>query len=90
MNYTDDLIGAGIGDRAWQAVKYLGVILEGLGLVEKQIKEKLTEIKQLVKSWLKNTKATKRKLKRLIGKLLFVAKCVPSSRLFVGRLLDVL
>ncbi len=112
----DDLIGAERGDRAWQAFKYLGVVLEDLGLVEKQSKEvfprqlmdclgvmfdlihftmsvtpeRFTEIKQLVNNWLINTKATNRKLESLIGKQLFVAKCVASGRLFVGRLLDVL
>ncbi len=39
MNYIDDLIGAEREDRAWQAFKYLGVVLEDLGLVEKQSKE---------------------------------------------------
>jgi hypothetical protein len=52
--------------------------------------ERLLEITRLLSSWLNKHNATRKQLESLIGKLLFVAKCVPPGRIFVGRLLDVL
>ena len=44
----------------------------------------------MVKSWLERKRASKRELQSLIGKLVFVGKCVYSSRIFICRLLSTL
>ena len=49
--------------------------------------ERLREILALIRSWLGKTKASKRELQSLVGKLQFVAKCVPAGRVFISRLL---
>ncbi len=51
----------------------IGVMFDSIDFTMSVTPERLTEINQFVNSWLKNTKATKRKLERLIGKLLFVS-----------------
>ena len=51
-------------------------------------KERLTEIKLLVRNWLSFETATLKQLQSLIDKLNFVAHCVKPSRIFISRLLN--
>ena len=44
----------------------------------------------MCQKWRRKTACTKRELQSLLGSLLFVSKCVRSSRFFLNRLLDVL
>jgi hypothetical protein len=49
--------------------------------------EKLTAILAELEEWTHRTKATKRQLLSLIGKLSFAARAVPAGRLFIRRLI---
>ena len=52
--------------------------------------EKLQKIMTMCKSWTHKNSCTKRHLQSLLGSLLYVSKCVPSSRFFLNRLLEFL
>ena len=52
--------------------------------------EKLTEIMNLVSSWLLKFTATLQDLRSLLGKLLYMAQCYPPAHLFTNRLLETL
>lgn len=52
--------------------------------------DKLKEIFQVCTRFMSYTHITKQKLQSLIGKLIYVSKCVSSARLFVCRLLGLL
>ena len=51
---------------------------------------KLQEIQQICKIWKNKKMASKKQLQSLIGKLLYIHKCVHPARLFVNRMLAVL
>lgn len=71
-------------------VEALGVLFNTLNMTMSVTPSRLEEISRLLDSWLNKQKASKKQLESLIGKLMFVAKCVPPGRVFVGRLLDCL
>ena len=50
--------------------------------------DKLAEIKQALSTWLYRTKARRREVESLIGKLQFMAKCVRAGRIFISRLIQ--
>ena len=52
--------------------------------------ERLAEIKHLLQMWRHRKKCKVRDIQSLIGKLQFVAKCVPPGRIFISRLLEML
>lgn len=52
--------------------------------------ERLIDLKTLLHSWLTKKSATKRELQSLVGKLVFVSKCVRQSRVFIARMLCLL
>ena len=52
--------------------------------------EKLQEILTMCKSWSHRNACSKRQLQSLLGSLLYVSKCVRSSRFFLNRLLEFL
>ena len=51
---------------------------------------KLAEISHMCKDWVNKTTCSKRDLQSLLGKLLYVTKCVRASRVFLNRMLDLL
>ena len=51
---------------------------------------KMQEILHMCGTWRQKKFCTKRQLQSLLGSLLFITKCVRSSRFFLNRLLDVL
>ena len=51
---------------------------------------RLAEILSLLKSWCLQKSCAKSALQSLVGKLMFVAKCVRQSRIFVCHILDLL
>ncbi len=71
-------------------VDSLSILFDTMAFTMSVTHNRLIEIKDMVKSWHQRTKATKKQLQSLVGKLLFVAKCVLLGRIFVSRLLDVL
>ena len=70
-----------------QVIEYIGFIVD-LGRLEFRISAKrLAEIRALVESWHGRTRASRRDLERLVGKLLFCVEIARVARLFVERLL---
>ena len=52
--------------------------------------ERLCELETLLHRWLTKRTATKSGLQSLVGKLVFVSKCVHQSRVFITRILALL
>ena len=52
--------------------------------------ERLREIELLLEHWSRKRTATKTALQSLVGKLVFISKCVRQSRIFVARILVLL
>lgn len=68
----------------------LGVEFDTLAMTKSVHPERLLEIQALLRTWSHKTKATKRELQSLLGKLCFVSKCVKNSRIFLMRIIDLL
>ena len=69
---------------------YLGVSFDSVKFRKQIPPEKLAELSDLLGKWSTKTSCTKRGLQSLCGKLLWVAKCVKHSRVFLSRLLAAL
>ena len=52
--------------------------------------KKLQEIQEICKVWASKKFATKRQLQQLVGKLLYIHRCIRPARLFVNRILTTL
>ena len=68
-------------------VEFLGILFNSDTQTMEVTQERLQEISTLVESWLKKSRATKKELQSLIGKLSFISKCVFGSWIFISRLL---
>ena len=51
---------------------------------------KMQEVIEICKAWNGKTSCSKRELQSLLGKLLYISKCVKASRVFLNRMLDLL
>ena len=71
-------------------VSCLGVQFDTVNMTMSVPPSRLAEITSLLASWRIRKSCSKTALQSLVGKLMFVAKCVPQSRIFVSRILDVL
>ena len=68
----------------------LGVQLDTNNFTLSVSSERLCELETLLHRWLTTRTATKSALQSLVGKLVFVSKCVLQSRVFIARILAVL
>ena len=68
----------------------LGILIDTKEFTLAIPSEKLQEIVTMCKSWIHKNSCTKRQLQSLLGSLLYVTKCVRSSRFFLNRLLEFL
>jgi len=68
-------------------VEFLGVLFDTECQTMEVTPERLVEIRDLVDHWLSKKRASKRELQSLIGKLVFISRCVYGSRIFISRLL---
>ena len=68
----------------------MGILVDVEDNILKIPDEKMAEIKSLCKQWAPKITATKRQLQSLLGKLLYIHRCVHPSRLFVNRMLALL
>ena len=70
------------------SMPYLGVNFDTVRMEMSIPVEKLTEVRELLGAWSRKTKATKKGLQQLLGKLFWVSRCVKFSRGFMARLLN--
>ena len=68
-------------------MSFLGVLFNTLTMTMEITPERLVEIRNLVKSWLKRDTASLKQVQSLLGKLNFIPACVKPSRIFISRLL---
>ena len=68
-------------------VEFLGVMFDSEKQTMEITENRLVEIRELLEEWLLKKRASKRDLQSLIGKLVFVSKCIFGSRVFLARLL---
>ena len=73
-----------------RVVSCLGVQFDTVNMTMSVPPSRLAEITSLLASWRIRKSCTKTALQSLVGKLMFVAKCVRQSQIFVSRILDVL
>ena len=66
---------------------YLGITFDTIKMEMSIPPEKVAELRDDISLWKKKTFATKKNLQQILGKLLWVTKCVKFSRGFIGRLL---
>ena len=64
--------------------EFLGITFDTKTMTMEISEEKLVEIKKELQSWLLKTKAKRREVESLVGKLQFMAKCVRAGRIFLG------
>ena len=68
----------------------LGVKLNTLDFTLSVDSDRLAEIESSLHTWLHKRTTTKSSLQSLVGKLVFVSKCVRQSRVFLARILRLL
>ena len=71
-------------------VTCLGVDIDTENFTVSIPNDKVTEILHICNTWCSKKVCTKRELQSLLGKLLYITKCVKSSRFFLNRMLEVL
>ena len=69
------------------SMPFLGVNFDTNSLEMSVPPEKLEEVREEVSLWEKKSTGTKKTLQQLLGKLMWVSRCVRFSRPFMGRLL---
>ena len=70
------------------SMPYLGVNFDTVNMKMSIPPDKLTEVRDDISSWSRKTKATKKNLQQILGKLFWVSRCVKFSRGFMARLLN--
>ena len=68
-------------------MEYLGIEFDTIKMEMRVSQVKLQELKQDLSSWKKKKVASKQELQSLLGKLMWVSKCVKFSRVFVSRII---
>ena len=71
-------------------VTCLGVEINSENFTVSITEEKIQDILNICNLWSVKTHCTKRELQSLLGKLLYITKCVKSSRFFLNRMLELL
>ena len=69
-------------------MEFLGIICDSVKLTLEISDNIILEIKNLLREWNEKTKATKREIQSLVGKLNFIGSCVKAGRIFVSRILN--
>lgn len=78
-------------DKAWPpncVMEFLGIEFHTRSFTLRITDERLQDISQELGRWARKQKANKTELQSLIGKLMFIAKCVRPGRLFINRMLE--
>ena len=66
---------------------YLGVKFDTINMAMYVDDEKIAELKLVLSLWCRKTVAKKQELQSILGKLLWVSRCVRFSRIFVSRII---
>ncbi|XP_055340125.1 uncharacterized protein LOC129589395 isoform X1 [Paramacrobiotus metropolitanus] len=69
-------------------IEFLGVEINSESFTLSVSAARLAELTELLESFSACTQCTKRELLSLIGKLSFVTKCIPASRIFLRRMIQ--
>lgn len=91
---ADLLVDLGLAESVSKAhepstsMPYLGVNFDTVKMKMSIPVEKLTEVRADISTWSRKTKVTKKGLQQLLGKLVWVSRCVKFSRSFMARLLN--
>ena len=68
----------------------LGVEIDTENFTVSVPQEKLENIQKICESWVNKNTCNKKELQSFLGSLLYISKCVKSSRFFLNRMLDIL
>ena len=69
-------------------LEFLGITFDTETMTIEISEEKLEDIKEELATWLYRTKARRKEVESLVGKLQFMAKCVRAGRIFISRLIQ--
>jgi len=69
-------------------MSFLGVQFDTIRSTLEVTQDRLVEIKALLEVWAEKRVMTRNELESLIGKLMFISKCVRSARVFMSRMLN--
>ena len=69
------------------SMPYLGVTFDTVAMSMSIPSDKLEELRETLSLWSKKKRASKKNLQKLLGKLIWVSRCVKYSRGFMARLL---
>ena len=69
-------------------LEFLGITFDSSTMTMEIPQEKMVQINNELACWLTRTKATRREVESLIGKLQFLAKCIRAGRIFIARLIQ--
>jgi hypothetical protein len=70
-------------------MEFLGIVCDSVFKLRLEISDnRILEITNLIIKWNKKTKATKREIQSLVGKLNFIGCCVKPGRIFISRILN--
>ena len=69
-------------------LEFLGITFDSSQMTMEISQQKMEEINSELRTWLYRTKARRREVESLIGKLQFMAKCVKVGRIFLARLIQ--
>ena len=90
------LDGCGLEESVEKACKpsfrmsFLGIWFDTEKMTMEVTPSRLEEIMELVSIWLQKSSACLKEVQSLVGKLNFVASCVPPGRIFISRILNFL
>ena len=70
------------------SMPFLGVQFDSIKLTMSVPPDKLQEVREELTLWAGKSRATKKTLQQLLGKLFWISRCVRFSRPFMGRLLQ--
>jgi len=73
-----------------KVMDFLGILFNTEDMTLSITPARVEELRALLGEWLRKRSASRREIQVLVGKLQFVARCVPAGRLFLSRILELL
>ena len=69
-------------------LEFLGITFDSVNMTMEISQQKIKDIRTELSGWLLKTKARRKEVESLVGKLQFMAKCVKPGRIFLSRLIQ--